>query len=266
MLTKECCALTEFQSAYAETGSLVCVLGNAQSTPLDYYAAPKSATSARAILWIHDIFGLHPNSKQTADILAARLDAHVLVPEFFRGARADRTQGREKVLEFASAFDYPAVRADVARAVAWLRTAHGVERVGVFGLCWGGRIAVRLGAEAGAIAATDTDTDAARSEFARVVAVGTAHPARLEPADGARLRVPLCLLPSAGEDEATMRALFELVRASDVPAVAAASVHERFADCKHGWLGAHANFEDADERRRASDALDIAARFFDALL
>lgn len=44
-----------------------------------------SQTSTKAIVDVSDIFGLAPQTLQGADLLAAALNALVLVPDFFKG-------------------------------------------------------------------------------------------------------------------------------------------------------------------------------------
>lgn len=42
--------------------------------------------SSKAVVTIYDIFGIAPQTIQGADLLAAALDALVLMPDFFKGA------------------------------------------------------------------------------------------------------------------------------------------------------------------------------------
>ncbi|KAJ3131313.1 hypothetical protein HK100_006525, partial [Physocladia obscura] len=248
-LTADCCALkASFNSEYTPTGHDVQVI----STD-DYYAAPPSGvTSTKAVVWVYDIFGMHANTRQAADLLAKQLGVHVIAPNFFRDEKCDRAGGRAALMAFVGKHSYAAhVRDDVRAVLAWLAADKHVTSVAVFGLCWGGRIAVNAGQESG-------------EDWALVKAVGSAHPSLLTADDGKTLAVPLCLLPSSGEDTAIMDAIFHDVKANTN--IAEKSVHVRFNDMPHGFVGAGADFNDPAKLKAANDALNLAADFFKANL
>ncbi|KAJ3133169.1 hypothetical protein HK100_004624 [Physocladia obscura] len=253
-LTEDCCNLqVTFASEYMAKGTQVNVISSN-----DYYVAPPERTgeeaaisTKRAVIWIHDIFGMHPNAKQAADLVARAADAHVIVPDFFHGEVCDRSQGRPAITAFIDRHSYAAhVRADLSTVLSWLKL-KGATRVAAFGLCWGGRIALSAGQELD-------------SAFATISAVGSAHPSRLVADDGKTLRVPLCLLPSKGEDAEIMDSIFRDVKAN--PEIGPHSVHTRFDTMSHGWVGASADFIDPEKLKNANKALNIATDFFKATL
>ncbi|KAJ3133400.1 hypothetical protein HK100_004428 [Physocladia obscura] len=164
----------------------------------------------------------------------------------------DRTGGMPAMMAFIDKHSYAAhVREDVRAVLAWLAADKHVTSVAVFGLCWGGRIAVNVGQEGG-------------GDWALVKAVGSAHPSLLTADDGKTLAVPLCLLPSGAEDAAVMDAIFQAVKAN--ASIADKSVHVRFNDMPHGFVGAGADFNDPAKLKAANDALNLAADFFKANL
>jgi dienelactone hydrolase len=108
----------------------------------------------RAIIDVYDVFGLAPQTIQGADRLSAACDAVVLVPDWFRGDYCDAAwfgpdAGAEQK---AALMAFVKRQVDVERTVGklvevrreiadkWWPEVEG--HVGVFGLCFGGKIAV----------------------------------------------------------------------------------------------------------------------------
>jgi dienelactone hydrolase len=98
---------------------------------------------------IYDIFGMSDQTIQGADLLAARLNAVVLVPDFFEGDALSHdfvppdTEEKQKVIG-----EFLAHKANISRnqsvlvnAVSQYRTRFpSVRKWGAFGLCWGGKV------------------------------------------------------------------------------------------------------------------------------
>lgn len=98
---------------------------------------------------VYDIFGLAPQTLQGADLLAAALNALVLVPDFFKGEPAqgawfaDGEENDKKKAEFMSklpgTFGTGAKELlDVVEAAK--KKWSAVEGWGANGLCWGGKV------------------------------------------------------------------------------------------------------------------------------
>jgi dienelactone hydrolase len=98
---------------------------------------------------IYDVFGMASQTIQGADLLAARLNAVVLIPDFFGGeplkyeyVPADTDEKKQIIAEFM------AHNANISRnvgvvieAVEEYRTRFlSVQKWGAFGLCWGGKV------------------------------------------------------------------------------------------------------------------------------
>lgn len=98
---------------------------------------------------IYDIFGMSDQTIQGADLLAARLNAVVLVPDFFEGDALSHdcvppdTEEKQKMIG-----EFLAHKANISRnqsvlvnAVSQYRTRFpSVGNWGAFGLCWGGKV------------------------------------------------------------------------------------------------------------------------------
>ena len=103
---------------------------------------------------MYDVFGLAPQTLQGADRLSALASALVLVPDFFDGDAASPDWFPADTPEKEAARNgFLRERADVGAAVERLVALRGElaarwpgveDRVGVFGLCFGGRCWISL--------------------------------------------------------------------------------------------------------------------------
>lgn len=106
-------------------------------------------SSSIGIVDIYDIFGFSIQTFQGADILATRLNALVLMPDFFHGESVqaewfplDTTEKKENFTRFM------AEHADIHKNVEVLMNASKEYRTkfpsakiwGALGLCWGGKV------------------------------------------------------------------------------------------------------------------------------
>ncbi|KAJ3018264.1 UNVERIFIED_CONTAM: hypothetical protein HDU68_011248 [Siphonaria sp. JEL0065] len=248
-LIDSCCNVPPVSADYKSTGKTVHVL---TETTNDYYSNPPyTPNSKNAVIVVHDAFGVHhPNVQQVADLFAQTLGYHVLVPDFYRSQKVDFAGGREAIMKFFTQFEYDeVVRGDLVKSVAWLKEEFGVDTVVVVGFCWGGRVVFRLGGDVGVVEGLEA-----------VKAVATAHPSLLEASLGDKLNVPVALLPSKDEDSKLMDDVFEAVLKN--PKAAKLSIHQRFDDMHHGWVGARGDYTNDLNNRRATEALNLFAAFF----
>lgn len=133
---------------------------------------PENAT--KIIVDIYDIFSMSPQTLQGADRLSAHTGAIVLVPDFFDGKRlsadvipTDTEEKKQQLQEFFSSvasFDINLPKLLAIRKAISVRFPKAEDHCGVFGLCWGGKMAV--------LACGDGNEGAGR----RFNASGTAHP------------------------------------------------------------------------------------------
>jgi len=118
---------------------------------------PKEAK--QGLLVIYDIFGFFPQTIQGADILAYSDSEHpyqVFIPDFFEGNPADiswyppdnEEKGKKLGEFFKTAAAPPKTLPRVPKIVQELAETRGVEKWGVVGFCWGGKVSypnTRLG-------------------------------------------------------------------------------------------------------------------------
>ena len=108
-----------------------------------------SQTSTKAIVDVMDVFGLAPQTIQGADLLAAALNAIVLVPDFFKGEPAQGAWfagGEENdkkknafMAKHLGSFD-GSLKELLAVVEDGKKKWPGVESWGANGLCWGGKV------------------------------------------------------------------------------------------------------------------------------
>lgn len=105
--------------------------------------------SSVGLVDVYDIFGLASQTLQGADLLATRLNAVVLVPDFFKGDSLSHdcvppdTEEKKQTLG-----DFVQNQANVPRnAGVLIEAVHqyrarfpSVLKWGAFGLCWGGKV------------------------------------------------------------------------------------------------------------------------------
>ena len=108
-----------------------------------YRAMPANAKRAPTVLVVHEIFGVHEHIKDVCRRLA-KLGYLAVAPELFarQGDVSKMTNIEEIVSNVVSKVSDAQLMADLDATVAWIgKSGEGnVERVGVTGFCWGGRI------------------------------------------------------------------------------------------------------------------------------
>ena len=133
-----------------------------------------SETASKGIVDVYDIFGHKPQTLQGADLLAAHTGAVVVVPDFFKGEVLGTDilpiDSDEKKARMGAFFQGPANIGNNVKNLIAVRKALADKfpaaegHWGVFGLCWGGKIAV--------LATADGNEGHGR----RFNVSGTAHP------------------------------------------------------------------------------------------
>ncbi|CAK7229212.1 hypothetical protein SBRCBS47491_007169 [Sporothrix bragantina] len=218
-----------------------------------YIVGPDDAT--KAIITVYDIFGMWPQTIQGADLLSSLTGALVLIPDFFEGDGAKpewlptNTPEKQKALG-----DFFTTKADFSKNVETLISVrkdlatrfHAVdEHVGVFGLCWGGKIGVL---------ATAAGNEGPGRRFN---VSGTAHPGRLDSKDAEVLTAPHILLASKDEDAAVVAEYEKIL--SQPGKVGEVTT---YANMFHGWMGARSNLADAENVKEYARGYEQAAAFF----
>lgn len=209
-----------------------------------YVARPAGeAKSAHgAILFINDVFGWRANNNRIAcDFLAGAAGLPVYLPDFF-GADVFTMETR---MEFLTKHDVALTQPKLEEILQALRPLHGgaSAKLGAIGFCWGGRYALRLGAQ---------------GQLAASVAC---HPSRVSPSDDslASTSAPTLLLLAQGDPifSGELREQTEgLIRSSG----AALEAHE-YAGVKHGFT-VRCDPSDPVAVKARDDAQDKAAAWF----
>jgi dienelactone hydrolase len=179
----------------------------------------------KGIVMIPDIFGLHPNAYQFADVLAAH-GFRVVLPDYFRGEHWKQDwppnfEGAEWKAFFGKITNFAPFKNDVASGAAVLR-GLGATSIGVIGMCWGAKVA---------LSALKDGT---------VSACCGPHPSFLDVSDVTDAKGPICLLLS--KDEAPALDVKEVLETNQFKDK---NVFSRYDDLYHGFLGARGPLEKA---------------------
>ncbi|CAK7232734.1 hypothetical protein SCUCBS95973_009202 [Sporothrix curviconia] len=218
-----------------------------------YIVGPDDAT--KAIIDIYDIFGMWPQTTQGADLLSFLTGALVLLPDFFEGDGAkpewfpaDTPEKQKALGDFFNAkagFDSGVVTLLSIRKTLATRYPAVDDHVGVFGLCWGGKVAV-LASAAGN-----------EGPGRRFTVSGTAHPGRLDAKDAEGLTAPHILIASKDEDVAVVAEYRKIL--SQPGKVGEVITYENMF---HGWMAARSNLADAENVKEFARGYEQAAAFY----
>ncbi|KAG2417290.1 hypothetical protein HFD88_008509 [Aspergillus terreus] len=216
-----------------------------------YVTGPKNATAG--IVDIYDIFGMAIQTLQGADILATRLNAVVLVPDFFHGAAAQHdwippdTEEKQRLITdlIENQASIPKNVELLREAVAAYRTVFpSVQKWAALGLCWGGKVAVL---------ASGAETPFAVS--------GQVHPGRMEQADAENLTIPHIVLASKDEPADVVNHYTDILARNGI------SGHvETYTTMWHGWMGARARLDEKESSAEYIRGYTQIADFFEKYL
>ncbi|KAI8088968.1 uncharacterized protein BX664DRAFT_331866 [Halteromyces radiatus] len=176
-----CCSIPPVSSNYEAIG----VMENVGDLEV-YTVGP--ADAKKAIVVMYDIFGLHPNTKQFADLLAKYCKYKVVMPHFFKGhdCTMEILQDRPRLMEWIGKYgSIEVITPQLNSVVEWLRSS-GIHIGGIVGLCWGAKIAAQYSA-----------IDSPRF-FAGIVMI---HPSFVDNKDAEVASAPVLALPSKDEPD-----------------------------------------------------------------
>ncbi|EEA23084.1 conserved hypothetical protein [Talaromyces marneffei ATCC 18224] len=202
---------------------------------LDTYVAGNTSSKTGLVV-IYDIFGFYTQTLQGADLLAAQTGAVTFVPDVLENEYALHSwlppDTEEKRIAFEGFFkDTAAPPLVLPKVKAWLAEAKGkypsIEKWGILGVCWGGKIAILNSTEG--------------SDFA---VSGQVHPGLYDGADAKNAVIPHVVL--ASKEEST-DVTAEYKAAFDKSTLG--SYVDTYATMHHGWMGARANLEDPENKK-----------------
>jgi len=199
-----------------------------------YITGPPTAKTG--LLQIYDIFGFFPQTIQGADIIAHSGEYLVVMPDWFQGKplpiETFPPDTDEKKQALQSFFSGPATPPKMFERFekVWpvlKEKFPGVERWGIMGYCFGGKIATLMSGP--------------NTQFAFSIQV---HPAMLEPSDAAQMTIPHLCIATKDEDPDTT-AQYRIVLQNHLhKAVKEKSVVERWEGTFHGFMAARADLGD----------------------
>lgn len=105
-----------------------------------------------------------------------------------------------------------------------------IEKVGVLGMCWGGKVGLVHEAALGDIADMCQIVSLTSQSGTSFTAAAEVHPAMVDPNDAKGITIPLCMLASKDEDRDAVKKFEEELK---VPKHV-----ETFDDQVHGWMAA----------------------------
>ncbi|PVZ96910.1 hypothetical protein BB558_007162 [Smittium angustum] len=237
---KECCETPPVQVNYTPIGKTFKLKDD-----LDCYGVGDTNAKA-AIIYIYDIYCLHPNAYQGCDILA-KSGFRVIMPDFLRYEKTlkplmdDPVKYREVI---RSKGTYEALKDDFEATKNYIKNIEGFENVALIGFCWGAKKVMNL---------------SAHDSFYKAGAL--VHPSLLELNDFENAQCPMVFLPSKSERDFTED--FAVISAKPFGSLC---YHQRFDDMIHGWCAARGEWADAHIASRANEAFSIVVSNFRKIL
>lgn len=135
------------------------------------------------------------------------------------------------------------VKPDLVRLLNHYKS-QGYSTFGIFGMCWGGKMAARAVCELGGT----------------VGAAVLIHPSMLTEEDAMEALAPLAFLPSHDESDKEMKNLCQIVRErlgeNNVE-------YYRFGHMQHGFCGARGDWTVDEQRAQVEQAIKITHSFFE---
>ncbi|KAI9039372.1 dienelactone hydrolase family protein [Aspergillus affinis] len=207
-------------------------------------------SSTTAIIDIYDIFGISPQTIQGADLLAARLNTLVLVPDFFKGKGAQHdwypmdTEDKTKAMMgfFREYAQFEPNVGVLKNALEEYKVAFpAVEKWGIFGLCWGGKV-----------------TALSSGEGTPFVASGQVHPGLMDKADAEKITIPHIVLASKDEPADVVQQYTEIIGQNGTGGLV-----ETYEKMWHGWMGARADLDGEESVKEYRRGYEQLAAFFE---
>lgn len=211
-------------------------------------------TSDIALVSVFDIFGFFPQTQQGADLLAASLNASVYMPDFFAPDSPfpidrfpPKTQEDKDALQafFAGPAKPEKALEGLLRVGEELRKENK-KFVGVYGMCWGGKVAILSGS----------------NKYPIFDAVAALHPAMLSADDANNLAVPLGLFISKDEPKEEYDNMIQ--RLSNKP-FADQIAYKLYPNMFHGWAAARADLENDENKKEFEDVYSRLKDFFSSV-
>ncbi|KAI0735540.1 Alpha/Beta hydrolase protein [Earliella scabrosa] len=240
-----CCTIPPVKSDYVPKGKFKSYAG----FNTVYVTGPETPGKF-ALVCVYDIFGFKPQTQQGADILADNLNAQILMPDFFEPGEPwpvdqfppKTDEEKQKLQEFFGGIANPQQSVEKALNVAKALKAEGVEFVGLYGYCWGGKVTILAGS----------------SEKTPFSAIASIHPAMLSHNDVKDLTIPLGLYPSQDEPVDESKQILEIISKKPIADKSDYKLYDSF----HGFAAARANLDDPENKKHYEDLYCRLVSFF----
>ena len=213
------------------------------------------ADSKNAVLCIYDIFGMWATTQQGADLLAEAMKTKVVMPDFLRGQpwpveafppRSDE-EGKKFGEWLETIGNIQDRLKDIQNVVSALKE-QGVQKLGLYGFCGGGKISSLAG-----------------KEGSLFVGVAQVHPAFVDPNDGKDLAVPVAFFPSKDEEKKDVDGYWNNFKEAH-PELVEKSMFKHYTEMFHGFAAARADLKDETNYFAFQDVYTRLAEFFCNLL
>jgi len=248
IVPKNCVNAPPVEADYEPTGTEWIFSSTQISSDMIIYET-LNKTSTKILIAAYDIFGFHPNTKQVADILAQEGTYRIIMPDYFRGSPFTVNnfppKDRREISKFlAERGDWEdSVKNETLAIIDHYKRNENATSFGIFGWCWGGKIALR-----------------AAIELDDIKVAGLVHPASVTPEEAPEVRAPMTLLPSANEPD--LIPFYEILQQNLGPENCG---HRRF-DLPHGFAGARGNFSDPVNVAAVDEVITILHNFVEPRL
>jgi len=250
MADKDECCKTGVLDSGEPTGTTTKIAG------VDVYVAEPATFDGRAVLFLHDIFGMpFLNNRLLSDDFAKLANVRVYLPDLFHGDAPSPKMFEDP--EQRAKFDMNAFRAKHSDEEVWkdihalldeIKNNQGVKKVAAIGYCFGGRYTLKLGA---------TDL---------VDAVAAAHASRVDiPTDIENIKKPSLFLLSETDGLFTAEVIEKTksILEAKKPQV---SIFHYYPGTSHGFAVRGRTSEDKVVAAAAADARSQAVKFFNDYL
>jgi dienelactone hydrolase len=232
---------------------------------MEMYVAGGGSKSNVAIINAYDIFGASGHTQQFADHLSSALGGCIvcvpnLIPDPWPASNippskdgtfptgVEPADGTDVLVNWI--FHHHSCRLDRLETLLavkdYLLKTHGVEKVGLVGMCWGAKVAFTC---------LNKQPDLAD-------AIAACHGSALDAGDVEHVSVPVCFLNSKDEPETYVTEVEPVLKAKSI-----LNVFKTFPKMHHGWMGtrgvgAATDFESQEIIQGFREGITDLASFF----
>jgi len=182
-------------------------------------------------------------------MIASSLNTRVFMPDFFDPEKPFDVNrfppkcddDRAELSGFFSTTGKPQKAINKLRRFVEALKADNYKRIGVYGFCWGSKIAISVGSEA------------------LVNAVGMIHPAMLFTEDIKKATVPIAIYISMDESESEYNNIVKVLAENDY---SNKNDNKYYKNMFHGFAAARANLKNEENKKEFEDVYSRLINFF----